>query len=366
MADDLLAIARARPGHLYEATAAVVLAIFGQTHEAAAEMQRVLPEMLAASGPRWLGSVCGLARVAAAAHDHEAAAQLYDALAPYRGLLAVQGGAAVVLGPTSHYLGLLAAEAGRWDEAVELHTEAVTMCERIGALPALVYARAALADARASRARPGDREAAEDLSRQAWNAAERLRMAVFLASLPVSDDRWRLRQDGEDWQLDADGEHVRLRDCRGLHYLRALLASPGQEITALDLVADGPGIVAASAGPVLDAQARAEYLYRLKTLATELDAADRSGDSTRAQSLERERVLLLDQLRRATGLGGRNRFVSPEAERARVNATRTLRSALDRISRVAPKAGAHLDASVRTGQNCRYDPGPGGPSGWDV
>ena len=366
MADLLLGYARDRPGHLYEATAAVVLAVFGQVREAAAEMQRVLPQVLAASGPRWLGSVCGLARVAAAAHDRGAAARLHEVLAPYRGLLVVQGGATTVIGPAAYYLGLLAAEAGRLDEAVELHTEAAAMCERIGALPALAQTRAALAGVLASRAGPGDREAAEDLSRQARNAAERLGMTVLLASFPLATDRWRLLRDGEDWLLDADSEHVRLRDSRGLHYLRALLAAPGREIPALDLVAGGPGVTPTSAGPLIDAQARAQYRHRLEALASELDAADRGGDATRAQSLERERRALVDELRRATGLGGRSRFVSPEAERARVNATRTLRLALDRISRAAPKAGAHLDASVRTGQTCRYEPAPGGPSGWDV
>jgi hypothetical protein len=365
-AESLLGVAQSRPGHLYEATAATVLAAFGQVHQAAAEMMRVLPQVLAASGPRWLGSVCGLAQVAATAHDGDAAAQLYDVLSPYRGLLAVHGGAAAVIGPTSYYLGLLAAEAGRWDEAVELHREAAAMCERIGALPGLARARAALAAALASRARPGDQEAAEYLRRQARDAAEQLGMAMLTASLASAADRWRLLRDGEDWLLDAAGEHVRMRDSRGLHYLRALLASPSREIPALDLVAGGSGMTAASAGPIIDARARIQYRNRLESLTSELDAADRSGDADRARSLEHEHRALVDELRRASGLGGRIRFVSPEAERARVNATRTLRSALDRISRAAPKAGAHLAASVRTGHACRYQPAPGGPSGWDL
>jgi hypothetical protein len=49
-----------------------------------------------------------------------------------------------------------------------------------------------------------------------------------------------------------------------------------------------------------------------------------------------------------------------------VNVTRTLRAALDRISVAAPRAGAHLKASIRTGLECRYDPAPGGPAGWRV
>jgi hypothetical protein len=60
------------------------------------------------------------------------------------------------------------------------------------------------------------------------------------------------------------------------------------------------------------------------------------------------------------------RRTTTESERARVNVTRTLRTAVGRISAAAPRAGAHLQASIRTGLACRYDPAPGGPSRWNV
>ena len=58
--------------------------------------------------------------------------------------------------------------------------------------------------------------------------------------------------------------------------------------------------------------------------------------------------------------------MSAEAERARVNVTRTLHAAIARIARHAPIAGAHLDSSVRTGIVCRYQPAPGGPDRWQT
>ena len=106
-------------------------------------------------------------------------------------------------------------------------------------------------------------------------------------------------------------------------------------------------------GPVLDEQARSAYRSRLATLAAELDAADRAGDPGRGERLHAERQALVAELRGATGLAGRIREVSPEAERARVNVTRTLRAALERISQAAPRTGAHLQASIRTGRACR-------------
>src|SRR6185437_9704486 len=85
-----------------------------------------------------------------------------------------------------------------------------------------------------------------------------------------------------------------------------------------------------------------------------------------AARLAAERQALVGELSRAAGLAGRNRLGSLEAERARVNVTRTLRAAIERIAPAAPGAAAHLRASVRTGAACRYEPAPGGPSRWHV
>jgi len=175
---------------------------------------------------------------------------------------------------------------------------------------------------------------------------------------------WALVRDGDDWLLQAGPEQARLRDSRGLHYLRTLLAAPGQEIAALDLAAGGTGLLEPASEPVLDGTAVRAYRRRLAELDAELDAADRSGDAERAARAQSEKDAILAALRGASGLGGRPRQLSAEQERARVNVTRTLRAALDRISAAAPLAGAHLAASIRTGRACRYQPSPGGPARW--
>jgi hypothetical protein len=128
----------------------------------------------------------------------------------------------------------------------------------------------------------------------------------------------------------------------------------------------GGDVTAGGTGPVLDATARDAYRRRLDTLAAEADAADRAGDRTAAARLEAERQALVGELSRAAGLAGRHRLASLENERARVNVTRTLRAAIERIAPAAPGAAAHLRASVRTGAACRYEPAPGGPSRWHV
>jgi hypothetical protein len=216
------------------------------------------------------------------------------------------------------------------------------------------------------RRRDGDDAQASDSWRRARLLAERLGMTGLLSRLVPPAGEWTLRRDGTDWLLQAGEEQARLPDSRGLPQLRALLAAPRREIPALDLAAGEPGLTASAGVPVIDHAAAMAYRTRLAALATELDAADRAGDPARATRAQAERDALLAELRRASGLGGRMRHTSSEAERARVNVTRTLRATLERISATAPRAAAHLRASLRTGLSCRYDPAPGGPTRWHL
>ncbi|GLY50821.1 AAA family ATPase [Lentzea sp. NBRC 102530] len=315
---DFTLLARRFPGHHYEASAAGLLVLLGRIDEAVAELRRVLPAVVSGTGPRWLAAMADLASVAVAARqEEEAAAALHRGLLPFAGRLVVWAGASTVREPVSYWLGRLSVVLGRPREAVGHLTSAADLARRTGALPALELAEAALAELSASADAP-------------------------------SPGNWHLVRDGDDWLLTAGTEHVRLRDRRGLHHLRALLSTPGRDIPALDLAAGGSGLAATTSTPLLDKTALRAYRVRLDQLPTD----------------DPERAFILGELRRATGLGGRTRAASSEAERARVNVTRTLLSALDRIGVRAPGAAAHLRASIRTGLACRYDPVPGGPSRW--
>jgi hypothetical protein len=364
--DDLLSLARRLPGHLMEASNAAWLWLTGRTQEAQAEMDRVLPAVLAGSGPRQLGAAAMLSYVAALAGDASAATQLREALLPYRGRLVVFGGANTCMGPVSFFLGLLATRLGLLDEAVSCLDEAAALAEKAGALPGLALGLQAAAAALSLRQAPGDQQRASADQARARQIAERLGVPGLLDRLTPAARQWSLRRDGDDWLLQAGAERARLRDSRGLHYLRALLAAPSSEIPALDLAAGGPGLVSSDSGPLLDATAHSTYRHRIRQLDDELAAADRTGDSTAAEQAHRERQALISELRRATGLAGRPRRAGADAERARVNVTRTLRATIDRITLVAPIAGAHLASSIRTGTMCRYQPAPGGPDRWRI
>jgi sugar phosphate isomerase/epimerase len=128
----------------------------------------------------------------------------------------VWGGAATAWGPVSHYLGLLAAVLGKAGDAVGYFQEAVDLERQIGAVPYQAHSLCGLADAVASRDEAGDAAMAAEYRRRAREIAERLGMTVLLERLAPPAGVWTLAWDGEDWLLEAGGEHARLRDSRGL------------------------------------------------------------------------------------------------------------------------------------------------------
>jgi hypothetical protein len=75
---------------------------------------------------------------------------------------------------------------------------------------------------------------------------------------------------------------------------------------------------------------------------------------------------LAHELAAGTGLGGRDRRASSGSERARVNVTRAIRSAIARIADQSPALGQHMVTTVRTGTFCSYVPDVRVPLIWQL
>ena len=182
------------------------------------------------------------------------------------------------------------------------------------------------------------------------------------------------REEGEFWTIAFEGAAFRLRDTKGLHYIAALLREPGREVHALDLLGapssrDEPGAPrprGGDAGPILDAEAKAQYRERLEDLDEKLREAEQWNDRERAARAKEEREALAHELAAAVGLGGRDRKAASDAERARINVTRAIKAALERIVEHSPELGRHLDATLRTGQFCTYEPDPRVTLRWEL
>ena len=94
-----------------------------------------------------------------------------------------------------------------------------------------------------------------------------------------------------------------------------------------------------------------------RSLDQDIDEAAGWHDTGRLAQLKAERDFLVRELSSSLGLGGRARRFSSDAEKARVNVTRAIRSAITKVTAEAPDLGEQLDAAVSTGYSCRYEPG---------
>src|SRR5205823_3546395 len=117
----------------------VALTDAGRHEEARQELERLLADGLV-NVPRdftWVGNLAFLSLTAAALDDRRAAATLYDLFLPYAAYHVRLSRIGICgLGAVTHFLGLLSATLGRWEEAARHLERAVETDLRIGA-PAL-------------------------------------------------------------------------------------------------------------------------------------------------------------------------------------------------------------------------------------
>jgi tetratricopeptide (TPR) repeat protein len=388
---------------VWRAAAAYALASLGRRDDA-----RRAFEALAAGGlaevPRdgeWLTTVSLLVGAGAQLGDTRRVGELGDLLTPYVDQAVIAGRGAICLGPVARFAGMAAAAMGRDEEAIGHLDHALTVARRWGAEPIVAAVRLELAEVLARSPDLNAAERSSTLRREGLAAAERLGLGGLLERwspgepepLPAPDPielgfaveplTWDFYRRGDIWTVGPRGRQVQLRHAKGLSHVARLLAAPRVEFHALDLVAgpqgrggspavalaDGMAVRArgeGDAGPVLDSEAKAAYRARVNELQEEIDEAESFNDPERAARARDEMSFVARELAGAVGLGGRDRKASSDAERARVNVTRAIRTALRRIGDHDPALGRRLGQSIRTGTFCVYDPPAGDEPAWDL
>ena len=298
--------------------------------------------------------------------------------------------------------GQLCALQGRYDEAVEWFAKARAVLDEQGARPlrAIVDYDEALMYARRGAAGDGERaapllEAALEQFRAigmtGWiKRAEELRVAGVRGQVSGAGEAnlepdtrhptpaFLFRKEGDYWSITFEGCAFRLKDAKGLHYLAYLLHHPGHEFHALDLMKQVSGVGGQVSGadnqkpgtrdqgPSLDRQAKAAYKRRLDDLRDALEEAECNNDLARAAKARAEMECIAQQLAAAVGLGGRDRPVGADAERARLTVTKGIKAALEKIRANHPQLARHFAASIKTGSFCSYTPDPQRPGSWAV
>ena len=402
---------------VWRAAAAFALAVLGRREDARRAFEALTAGRVAEI-PRdgeWLSTVALLVRTGARIGDGRRTAELGELLAPYADRAVIAGRGAICLGPVSRFAGIAAASAGRFDEAVAHLEHALALARRWGAEPMVAAIRLELAEVldRSGSGSADYEKRSRELRAEGLAAARRLQLVGL-------EERWgpeatsgevagtdavtvpptaaagaatsgfgpsAFYRRGDIWTVGPPGAQIQLRHAKGLTHIARLLAAPHVEFHALDLVGgaqaapggaaggvagvQGEGMAvrargAGDTGPVLDNRAKAAYRARVAELQEEIDEADAFNDPERAARAREELAFLARELAGAVGLHGRDRKTGSDAERARVNVTRAIRTALKRVSEHDAALGRRLGTAIRTGTFCVYEPAPGEEPAWDL
>jgi hypothetical protein len=290
---------------------------------------------------------------------------LYEAgksLLPYNQLMWGPAGGAC-LGPIERTLGDLAAMLGLDAEAAAHFTNALDVCERIGARAYITQVQLSHGALLSRRRDPQ----ASDMLRRAEatalacgmkNVAARAASMLAAAPSPPPPEvapTITIERDGELWRITSERGVLRMKDAKGLHFLAHLVSHPHQEFHVSQLGARGEAELG-DGGALLDAKAKEEYARRVEDLRETIEEATNMGDRARTARARAELDAIASELARAVGLGGRDRKAASLTERARINVQRRIKDAIERIGEQDANLGRWLEASVKTGTYCAYAP----------
>jgi hypothetical protein len=331
----------------------------------------------------WTTTMAVLVEAAAELGNGELARQLVNRFEPHATLPVMPSLAVMCVGPGERVMAVGNAAAGRLDIAVEWFHAALDANRRLGSRPFDALIHGQLADTLRRRDKPGDTGAAGDHYALALDLGRETGLTARLpdwerraaetghrAPAAVAPSAGLLERREGSWRLEIADRAVVLEPLVGLRHIAELLNRPDTDIPARRLSAAGAGRESPESEtggePLLDERALREYRHRIAELDRELDAADLTGDVTRAERAAHERDVLVDVLRRDTGLGGRSRRQPDEAERSRMRVSKAVRRAIAHVVSADPVLGHVLQTGIRTGYVCRYVTDPGRPIAWTV
>ena len=170
------------------------------------------------------------------------------------------------------------------------------------------------------------------------------------------------RREGQFWRVWFDNETTTLEDSVGVRYIARLLATPGDEIGCLKLVALEAGETApptlGSSGLATDAKSLKAYRHRVEQLGEQLDEARAKGEGDKALELQQEHDQLKAHVASVAGKGGRARKVADDGERARKAVLAAIRRPMEVLKKDHPGLWRHLFKHLKTGTFCQYSPEP--------
>ncbi len=157
-------------------------------------------------------------------------------------------------------------------------------------------------------------EAGAEAFRKALQAIEQAGQGPPRPAAPTpakSDDECLLARDGSGWRIRAFGEEGHFADLAGFQYIRRLLERPGRPVPMQYVVGGCVGATSANQAAadglhqsrdiVLDDRALGELHRKLREYDAAITDAEARGDTTTAEVLQTERLVLLKWLPAASG-----------------------------------------------------------------
>lgn len=199
---------------------------------------------------------------------------------------------------------------------------------------------------------------------------------------PVLDEECIFRQTSDGlWEVVFEGQkRVGLKNLKGMALIRRLLAHPGIQISAFELLAaSGPasvggatpdkdqiddafneGALATAAPwtgiPTLDDQAKRELKAELVALREKRQSAQERNDQAEEEAIDNEVSAIKARLKLDLRPDGRSRLMGSDVEKFRQAASRRYCTALDHLTEQLPALAEHLKQGIRPGAKFVYHP----------
>jgi hypothetical protein len=185
---------------------------------------------------------------------------------------------------------------------------------------------------------------------------------------PALTDNTFLRQ-GKVWSISYAGRDCLIPHQRGLEYIARLLQSKGRSMNALELrLGTNPDAGVSASASVRemqtsdghlrqersDAKAIEQYRQKARELSVAISEAKERGDQNEVDELLQELEAIQDFVKAETGLRGRRRKFSDDAEAARSAVTNAINRAIETIRKQAPSVADHLQSNLKTGTELTY------------
>ncbi len=196
------------------------------------------------------------------------------------------------------------------------------------------------------------------------------------------------RKEGDKWNITFKRNTHYYDDLKGFQYIWHLLGKPNEEIHVLRLVQSvekpkkdpnseicdkmtdkqleeqGLYINKLRGIEYLPEEAKKKYIDQLKKLSDDLEIAKDTEDNDKEVIIKEKIIAIDEELSKSTGLGGKNREMNSESEKARINIQKLIKNVYTRMNRCDSSLNTYLKKHIYTGEKCIYNPDPDNPIGW--